>query len=354
MKVYITGDSGFIGYHLRHYLKFVGGLDVLSKGERFQKDLEKIKSCDYIIHLAGVNRGEEIYEKNLEITKDLITSIKKLKIIPQIIFASSTQEGNKTPYGSSKSESYKLLISEFGEKRVEKIKIPNVFGPFCKPNYNSVVSTFCHALNNGTSPNIIEDKEIDLIYITELCLHIHSILIGERKEMVTKKMTVSILLEKLSKYNIDYRLSNTIPEFEDIFDLDLFNTFRSFSNPLRGLEKKIDERGFLIECMKSKNKNCHFFYSLTKPNVTRGNHFHFRKIERFIIIKGSAKIELQKPGGEKKTIFISENDNQVIDIPVLTAHNLKNIGTDDLICCFWSNEIFDPQNPDTYFLKIDE
>lgn len=351
MKIYITGANGFIGYHLTQYIKYLTDFQLMESKNRFQEDLDLIAESDIIIHLAGVNRGDDIYVKNIEITNQLIEMLSKSRINKRVIFASSTQEGNGTEYGNSKRDAYQLL-KKCGIE-VTSIKIPNIFGPFCKPNYNSFVSTFCSILNNGSMPEIIQDNQIELMYVMDLCDYICSLVGNNDNEMKTTKINVSEVLNRLNYFNIEYNIKNTMPEISTQFDIDLFNTFRSFSNPVKQLDRKVDDRGYLIECLRSRINNNHIFYSSTKPDVVRGNHFHFRKVERFIIIKGSAKIEFQKLGDKKvQEFFISSEDNLVIDIPVMNIHTLKNIGDDELICCFWTNEIFDPNKPDTYFQKI--
>lgn len=353
MKAYVTGSTGFIGYHLTQYLKHRTDIEVLQSTGRFQDDIELINKCDVLVHLAGVNRGDDVYERNIEITNDLIEILKGSDNLPRLIFASSSQEGNGTPYGTAKKESIERLNLLYGEENVISLKIPNVFGPLCKPNYNSFISTFSYLLNQGEKPSIITDNEIELVYVTDLCEHIYSQIIGVANKMVTNKIAVSEILEKLTEYNLDYNTNNTIPNMASKFDVDLFNTFRSFSNPVRDLDRKSDDRGYLLECLRTKSSNSHMFYSVTKPGITRGNHFHFRKVERFVIIKGSAEIELQKPDTRGIDRFtISGDDNKVIDIPVMNVHTLKNVGEDELICAFWTNEIFDQNNSDTYFLKI--
>ena len=352
MKVYITGSQGFIGYHLTQYLKHRTDLEVLTSSGRFQSDIKSIESCDVIVHLAGVNRGESVYDKNMEITNDLISMLSDLWLTPKLIFASSLQEGNGTEYGTAKQESVAALRSAYSGD-VESLKIPNVFGPLCKPHYNSFISTFSHLLNCGETPVIIDDNEVDLIYVTDLCEHIYSIIMGEHIDFTTTRIRVSEVLSKLSNYNLEYNSNNTIPDMGSKFDIDLFNTFRSFSNPIRDLDRKSDDRGYLLECLRTKSRNSHMFYSITKPGITRGNHFHFHKVERFVIIKGSAEIAFQKPDRRDIELFtISGDDNKVIDIPVMNVHTLRNVGEDELICAFWTNEIFDPNNTDTYFLNI--
>ena len=145
----------------------------------------------------------------------------------------------------------------------------------------------------------------------------------------------------------------TIPKLVTNFDINLFNTFRSFSNSKFILQKHSDERGYLVELVKGENSETQVFYSITKPGVTRGNHFHFNKIERFCVLSGNAEIILRKVGTKEKISYnVKGSDNTVVDMPILYTHNITNVGKDDLICVFWVNKIYDSKNPDTYFNKV--
>jgi UDP-2-acetamido-2,6-beta-L-arabino-hexul-4-ose reductase len=357
MKIGITGEQGFIGYHLTQFIKYKTDHDIVSLGRRFQSSPDDLRRCDWIIHLAGVNRSESVYSDNIKINKDLIDIIEQSNRFPNLIFVSSTQEGNGTEYGKSKSDSYEMIEKFYmkSKSQLHKVVLPNIFGPFCKPNYNSFVSTFCYNLNNDKEVQVIQDREVDLLYVQDACKMIFSIIDPSiSRTFSTKEFFVSEILTKLVSFKNEYVDTNTLPHFENQFELDLFHTFRSFSNPVRKLIRRTDERGYLLECLRSKSNNSHFFYSITKPEITRGNHFHFNKIERFIIIKGVAQVKFNKlDSNEVETFIINSEDDSIIDIPVLKSHNLTNIGSEELICAFWTNEIFDEKNPDTYFKKID-
>ncbi len=361
MNIILTGEKGFIGYHLTQYLKWIKKENVISVGRNFQNESKKFTNTDWVIHLAGVNRGEnnqEVYDGNINLAKDLINIFNENKITPNVIFISSIQESLNNNYGNSKIEASKLIKEHCNEKGKEfiSLKIPNVFGPFCKPNYNSFVATFCDKISKGNSPEIIKDNKVPLIYVQDVCEILYDSIIQTQEKSFEEyiyNINVSEILSRLNHFNELYNKSGILPELNDKFNINLFNTFRSYISPLSQLTRKIDDRGYLIEILKCESSQTQMFYSVTKPNITRGNHFHFDKIERFMILKGTALIEMRKIDSEEILSWvINDSDDLTIDMPVMYTHSLKNIGDDDLICCFWTQEIFNPLFPDTYFEKV--
>tara|TARA_Y100000114_G_scaffold120838_1_gene115868 strand:- start:1322 stop:2374 length:1053 start_codon:yes stop_codon:yes gene_type:complete len=347
MKIAITGASGFVGYHLSQYYKYVMGYDVIPVPMDLNVDLSE---CDLLVHCAGVNRGENIFKDNVEITKKLIDYLTTNNIKIDIKFTSSIQEDLDNDYGYSKKLCKQLLFSYCDKvnSKFTSYKIPNIFGPFCKPNYNSFISTFCYNLVNNIKSNFNSNK-VDLIYINDVVKHIalsESELFDNSKINTVVVSEIHSLLEEIhTMYS-----SGIFPQMDNKFKWDLFNTYRSFTNNSFKFNKHTDERGSLIELIKSNLSPSQVFYSTTKPGFTRGNHFHFSKVERFCVIKGEAEISIRKIGSESvDKIIVNGNDNTVVDMPVLHTHNLKNVGNEDLVCIFWVNEIFDKENPDTYF-----
>lgn len=361
MNIIVTGEKGFIGYHLTQYLKWVKKENVISVRRDFQKESKKFIEADWVIHLAGVNRGindDEVYNGNVNLAKDLIKIFDENKITPNVIFISSVQESLNNTYGNSKIEASRLVKShcDNNNKVFISLKLPNVFGPFCKPNYNSFVATFCDKIAKNTLPEIIKDNKVPLVYVQDVCEVIYNSLSTSEpksfKEYINE-VNVSEVLNKLKYFYNLYNKEGIFPELNNKFNVNLFNTLRSYISPLSHLIKKTDDRGYLIEILKCESSPTQMFYSVTKPGVTRGNHFHFNKIERFMILKGTALVEMRKVDTED--IFswvIKDDDNLTIDMPIMYTHSLKNIGNDDLICCFWTQEIFDPAFPDTYFEKV--
>lgn len=239
--------------------------------------------------------------------------------------------------------------------------IPNVFGPFGNPYYNSVIATFSHQLNHGELPRIEIDAELSLIYVGELINEIIRIIrTGKSKEITpihdiqpTASLKVSSLLKILSGYKSDYTEKGIIPGLNNPFEVNLFNTYRSYMEvkPVNYVQHT-DERGSFVEILKLSNGG-QVSFSTTKPGITRGNHFHTRKIERFSVIKGDALIQLRRIG-TKQVIdcFVSGSAPAFVDMPVWYTHNIINTGNEDLYTMFWINEFYSPEDPDTFFEKV--
>lgn len=369
-KIGITGQSGFIGYHLWNYLNLKKGeFEMLSfEDDFFYNDKQFnlfVSECDVIVHLAALNRHDDpnqIYKKNVWLVQKLIESIEKLNKKPHIIFASSTQENRENPYGKSKFEGRRLFInwSRRNNATFTGLIIPNVFGPFGVPFYNSVISTFSHLLTHNLEPKIEIDAKLNLIYIFDLVEEIYRIIkksynSGEYFVKPKCSMKVSEILEKLIKFKNDYMQNLLIPDLRNRYDLFLFNTFRAYIEnsfyPAK-LQMHHDERGYLFEIIRSKNMGQTYF-SKTKPGITRGNHFHTRKIERFCVVKGQASIKLRKIGTNDILEYkVCGDEPSVVDMPVFYTHNITNIGNSDLFTLFWSNELFNNEDPDTYFETV--
>ena len=378
IKVGITGQTGFIGTHLFNTLnllpdrfKTVPFEDGFFENEEALKRF--VRSCDAIVHLAAMNRHNNptvIYDTNIELVKRLINACVRSNVSPHILFSSSIQEDQGNLYGKSKKEGRELLdkwaIEHNG--KFTGLVIPNVFGPFGQPYYNSVVATFCHQLTHDEQPKINVDGEINLIYVGEVVKEIiryieamqYEIRTGSFSDTVTlsqyTSVKVSRLLEKLLDYKNNYFSSGIIPDLSNPFDRDLFNTFLCYADHESlfpyFFNQNTDERGSFVEILKSNSKG-QFSYSTTKPGITRGNHFHTRKAERFAVIKGRARIELRRVGTDKILSFeLDGNKPSFVDMPIWFTHNITNAGDDDLYTLFWISEFFDPDDLDTYYEKV--
>jgi len=370
-RVGITGQSGFVGSHLYNTL----GLNN-QKYERIEFDKsfftdedlldEFVGQCDVIVHLAGMNRHpnqEVIYKTNIELANKLTESLVRTSSKAQIIFSSSSQEEKDNLYGNSKKVARGILnnwAKQNGGSFVGLI-IPNVFGPFGKAYYNSVVATFCHQLNNKEEPIINIDAEVHLIYVQELVEQIIQLIDknvhqSELKVSHTAVCKVSTILSILQSFKEHYLQNNTIPTFSSSFELNIFNTFRSYIDlnsfyPVK-YKQHTDERGAFTELIRL-NSGGQVSFSTTVPNITRGNHFHTRKIERFSVIKGKALIQLRKIGTTEKLEFMLDGVHPAyVDMPIWYTHNITNIGEEELYTVFWINEVFDPTDPDTYLEKV--
>lgn len=365
----ITGQAGFVGYHLTSFLEILGGFTVKTfKDEFFQDEQimrDYVKDCDAIIHLAALNRHNEpdvIYNTNIELTKKLISALEATGSKAHLMISSSTQEERDNLYGKSKKES-RLLLENWAKNAGAKftgLVIPNVFGPFGKPFYNSFISTFSHLVATGGEPTIEVDAEIPLIYVIDLCAEIHKVVV----EGITASpypvphsavAKVTDVLAKLLDYKKTYMDGNMLPELKNRFEINLFNTFRTYIPddfyPVK-LKKHSDHRGYYVETMRSMIQGQSAF-STTQPGITRGNHFHLRKIERFCVIKGKASIKLRRHGCDEVIEYIIDGEEPaVVDMPIYYTHNLTNIGEDELLTVFWINEFYDPGDPDTFYEEV--
>ncbi len=379
MKIGITGQSGFVGTHLFNTLglspdKFIR----VPFEDAFFSDAAKLRafvsSCNVIVHLAAMNRHndpEVLYNTNIGLVKQLIDAMEQTNSTPHVLFSSSTQEERDNLYGKSKREGRELLADWAlkNNARFTGLVIPNVFGPFGNPYYNSVIATFCHQLTHNETPKIEVDGEIKLIYVAELVNEIlnqithHPSPVSSQQSPIntiqlshTSVIKVSALLEKLKCYKTNYFEQGIIPELSNSFDRNLFITFLCYIDhesyfPFH-LKLNTDQRGSFVETVKL-NSGGQVSFSTTKPEITRGNHFHTRKAERFAVIKGRALIQLRKIGTDKVLNFeLSGDCPSYVDMPVWHTHNIKNIGDEDLYTIFWINEFFDASDADTYFETV--
>ncbi len=377
MKIGITGQSGFMGTHLYNHLSLKEEIELIDFKDDFFKDkniLEIfVKKCDTIVHLAAMNRHGDpqvIYDTNIGLVKQLIAACEQSNSTPHILFSSSTQEERDNLYGKSKLEGRKLFESWAFKNQAQftGFVIPNVFGPFGHPYYNSVVATFCHQLTHNEQPEIHVDGELKLIYIGELVSEIFNHIIEMSRELnntsivdeVPIKHTsvhkVSEVLALLESFKANYFKQGIFPSLDNTFERNLFNTFVCYFDiknhfPVK-LKLHTDNRGSFVETIKL-NSGGQVSFSTTKPEITRGNHFHTRKAERFAVIKGKAKIQLRRIGtDEVLDFYLDGNEPAYVDMPVWYTHNITNIGEEELYTFFWINEHFNPEDTDTFFEDV--
>jgi UDP-2-acetamido-2,6-beta-L-arabino-hexul-4-ose reductase len=327
IKIGITGQVGFVGTHLYNTLGFYPEkFSRIPFEDQFFEIESRLKAfakqCDVIVHLAAMNRHGDpqvIYDTNIRLVKHLIGAMEATSSKPHVLFSSSTQEVKDNPYGKSKKEGRDLLEAwaERNGAKFTGLIIPNIFGPFGNPYYNSVVATFCHQLTHNETPKIEVDGELKLIYVDELVKEIldrvtsQQSAVSSQKICHTSEIKVSALLDKLEKINKDYFETGIIPDLSNHFDRNLFNTFLCYIDhqsffPFK-LKKNSDDRGSFVESIKLNNGG-QVSFSTTVPGTTRGNHFHTRKAERFVVIKGQARIELRKIGTHKIMTFDLDGD----------------------------------------------
>jgi UDP-2-acetamido-2,6-beta-L-arabino-hexul-4-ose reductase len=371
IKIGITGQAGFVGTHLYNTLGlFPEEFERIDFSKDYFTDENKLNEfvaqCDVIVHLAAMNRHidpQVIYETNIGLVQKLIKALEVTGSKAHVLFSSSTQEERDNLYGKSKKVGRESMIDwakSAGGKFTGMI-IPNVFGPFGHPNYNSVVATFCHKLSHNDTPTIEVDGDMKLIYVGELVSGILSeIRSGESKSEIviphTSESKVSQLLSLLEIYKEQYQDNGVIPTINNTFELNLFNTFRCYMDiathfPVKFVEHT-DPRGSFVEIIRL-GIGGQVSFSTTVPGITRGNHYHTRKIERFAVIKGKALIQLRRIGtDEVLDFYLDGNEPAYVDMPIWYTHNIKNIGDEILYTNFWINEFYDPNDPDTYFENV--
>jgi UDP-2-acetamido-2,6-beta-L-arabino-hexul-4-ose reductase len=365
----ITGPHGFIGQHLARQLALDSTLKVAGcPREAFANQAalnEFVGECQTIVHLAGLNRGieREIYDTNVGLVDRLLEATATLKHPPHIVFASSTQRGRNTAYGRSKQDCEDRLRRWAAERGAPLtiLVIPHVFGPGCRPYYNSVVATFCHQLAHDQQPVVIDDQPLALVWVNDLVEAIGQLIqvrrpgVQEARVNESARLTVSELLAKLQAMRDGYFDENIIPNLADPFDANLYTTFLShidLDDHCHKPKLHADARGELFEIMRLAGGG-QIFFSTTKPGVIRGNHFHSRKVEWFCVVRGEAVIRIRRVGDSQVREFrVSGAKPEFISIPALHTHQIENVGQEELLTMFWCNEIFQPADPDTFYEKV--
>ena len=368
LRVGITGQVGFLGTHFFNTLGLypaeferVPFDDAYFQSEDALEDF--VSACDVIVHLAAVNRCESmqmLYDTNVGLVRHLIGALEKVGATPHVVFSSSTQEERDNLYGQSKRDGRKMLEAWAASHGAAftGLVVPNVFGPFGRPFYNSFVPTFAHQLFRGEEPSIQMDADVRLIEVGSLC---NVILDAIRSPEGIRRLDVpwdferrvSEVLNQFRQFKTLYADQGFIPSLPDRNAVNLFNTFRSYMAPQAvKLTQHSDPRGTFVETIRL---GCggQVSFSTTKPGVTRGNHFHTRKIERFTVVKGRARIQLRKIGTAETLNFELNGDEPAyVDMPVWYTHNITNIGADVLYTQFWINEWYNPEDGDTYFETV--
>ena len=369
-KVLITGAEGFIGKNLCIALEQRKDVRVLPYDvNNAKKELAQFAAeADFVFHLAGVNRPENIEEfdrGNRGFTLELAELLEKAGRRVPVAMTSSIQAALDNPYGVSKKKAEDALWewSRRSGAPVYIYRLPNVFGKWCRPNYNSVVATFCYNIARGLPIQINKPAaELTLVYIDDVVDELIAAMEGAPHRgddgFCYVPRTFKVTLQKLAETIYSFTESRTtlvVPNFEGDFERFLYATFISYL-PEKGfsydLEMKYDQRGWLAEFIKSKQFG-QIFISRTRPGITRGNHWHHTKVEKFLVIEGEALIKFRKIGTDEVIEYqVSGEQLRVVDIPPGYTHSITNIGSTDVITLFWANEIFEPARADTYYLEV--
>jgi UDP-2-acetamido-2,6-beta-L-arabino-hexul-4-ose reductase len=369
-SVYLTGAAGFIGRHIAEALGRRTDVRVLSGTSASTREQLRLglAEADFVFHLAGVNRPvrpEDFQTGNAGFTAEICRCLEELGRRPCLVFSSSIQAAQENPYGESKraAEDEIRRYSTATGASVVIFRLKNVFGKWCRPNYNSVTATFCHNIAHDLPITISDpDRELELVYINDVVAAFLDVLdhppgagVCENRD-VARSFRVS--LGNLAATIKSFRQSRetlVMPSMEAEFTRYLYATYLSYLDGpdfAYSLSQKTDPRGVLAEFMKSSHFG-QIFVSRTKPGITRGNHYHHTKAEKFLVLEGEAVIRFRAIAGREIIEHrVSGRDFRVVDIPPGYTHSIENVGAGEMVVLFWASEIFDPQRPDTYFVNV--
>lgn len=368
--ILVTGSGGFLGKNLIQALSTRGDIRVIEhEVDDSRDDLDNgLRVADVVAHLAGVNRpqsADEYMTGNTEFTKAICDTLRAANKGPKIIMSSSIQAELDNPYGVSKRLAEEEL-NKFAEDtgaEVVVFRFKNIFGKWSRPNYNSVVATFCHNTARDLPITVTDpNKRLELVYVDDVV----AVLLDE----IDSKKTIpgfrfaeesegfAVTLGDLAETIRAFRKSRTtcvLPECSDRFTACLYATYLSYLDDddlAYDLEQKTDARGALAEFIKSPHMG-QVFVSRTKPGITRGNHYHDTKVEKFFVVEGTGVVRLRHlRTGEMVEIKVSGEDFRVVDIPPGYTHSIENVGSTDMVVIFWASEVFDPNHPDTYCCEV--
>lgn len=369
MKILVTGAKGFIGKNLIAELKNRKYTDIYEYDTDTKPSLldEYCKDADFVFHLAGVNRPKEqseFMEGNFGFTSILLDTLKKNNNTSPIMISSSIQAELNNPYGMSKKAGEDLMF-EYSKETGAKVLIyrfPNVFGKWCRPNYNSAVATFCHNVAHGL-PITVNDPSVvmSLVYIDDVVEELINALadkINRRGDFCAVQEVHAITLGEIVDLIYSFKKSReerSIPNMADEFTKKLYSTYLSYLPEDKfsyELKMNIDNRGSFTEFIKTPDRG-QVSVNISKPGIIKGNHWHHTKNEKFLVVSGKGVIRFRKfDSDEVIEYFVSGEKMEVVDIPTGYTHNIENLGDTDMVTIMWANEPFDLGKPDTYYLEV--
>lgn len=369
MKILVTGANGFIAKNLIAELKNQKYTDILEYSRDTEPSLldSYCEECDFVFHLAGVNRPknqEEFMEGNIGFTSDLLDLLKKHNNKAPVMISSSTQAALDNPYGKSKKAGEDLLFS-YGKETGTNVlvyRFPNVFGKWSKPNYNSAVATFCNNIARDLPIQVNDPGAVmNLVYIDDVVEELIKAIDGKENRNgdfceipVVHTATLGEIVDLIKSFK-ESRKTFNVPNMADSFEKKLYSTYLSylptdgFSYPLK---MNVDNRGSFTEIIRTMDRG-QFSVNIAKPGIIKGNHWHHTKNEKFLVVSGKGLIRFRKIDSEEIIdYYVSGDKMEVVDIPTGYTHNIINVGDTDLVTFMWANEAFNPEKPDTYFLEV--
>lgn len=381
MNILVTGARGFMGKNL------VATLEAIRDGKDKSRGLTQeltilpydldtdpalldgyCRQADFVCHLAGVNRprdAAEFMEGNFGFTSTLLSSLRKHSNRAPVLITSSIQAALDNPYGQSKKAGEDLLFAYSRETGapVYVYRLPNAFGKWSRPNYNSAIATFCHNIARGL-PITVSDRAniLNLVYIDDIVAEIIRAMQGKPNKtgefcevLPVHRASLGQIVDWISSFP-ESRTSLQVPQLDHPLVKKLYSTYLSFLPEdafAYPLTSHADERGSFTEVLRTPDRG-QVSVNISKPGITKGNHWHHTKNEKFLVVKGRGVIRFRKIGGrEVIEYFVNGDELKVVDIPTGYTHNIENLGEGDMVTLMWANEPFDPQKPDTYFEKVD-
>lgn len=380
MKILVTGAKGFVGKNL------IAELNNIRLGKAKNKNLTQdltiyeydidtskelldvyTKDCDFICHLAGVNRPEnpeDFMKGNFGFTSYLLDSLKNNNNKAPVLITSSIQAALDNPYGKSKKAGEDLIFNYGKENGVKVLvyRLPNVFGKWCRPNYNSAVATFCNNIANDLDITVNDPSvTMKLVYIDDVVKEFINAIAGKENRVddfcsvpIVHTITLGEIVDLIYSFK-ESRNNLSVPKLDNPFAKALYSTYLSylpkdkFSYPLK---MNVDARGSFTEIIRTSDRG-QFSVNISKPGITKGNHWHHTKNEKFVVVSGKGLIQFRKIGTDEVIDYhVSGDKIEVVDIPTGYTHNIINEGEGDLVTFMWCNECFDPDNPDTYFEEV--
>jgi UDP-2-acetamido-2,6-beta-L-arabino-hexul-4-ose reductase len=369
MKILVTGAKGFIGTNLLAKLRNQKYNVIFEYSKETEPSLldEYCKEADFVFHLAGVNRPLDqsaFMDGNFGFTSTLLDTLKKHQNTCPVMISSSIQAELDNPYGVSKKAGEKLLF-EYSKETGAKVlvyRFPNVFGKWCKPNYNSAIATFCYNVAHGLPINVNNPSiSLNLVYIDDVVEEMVNAINGKEtnvKEFCEIPVVHTSTLGEIVKLIYSFKNSReerSIPNMSNPFTKKLYSTYLSYlpQNQFSyDLKMNVDQRGSFTEFIKTPDRG-QVSVNISKPGITKGNHWHHTKNEKFLVVSGIGVIRFRKIDSvEIIEYFVSGDKLEVVDIPTGYTHNIENLGDTDMVTIMWANEYFDPEKPDTYFLEV--
>ena len=362
-RIAISGGSGFLGWHTSCRLRAVYDVEPVLLGRDELADpaalADALGQVDALLHLAGVNRADStdrVENGNVELAETVARALSQRARPLHVVYANSIQATLDNPYGRGKRRAAELLARavESTGGRFTDMLLPNLFGEHGRPAYNSFVATFANEVAHDRSPTVTGDREVPLLHAQDAAQRlVQAVVTGATGQLVPEGVHVRVttVLTMLNRMHELYS-QGEVPSLTTSFEVNLFNTYRAFRFPdMFPVAPKVhaDQRGNLMEAVRSHGGNGQTFVSTTVPGALRGDHYHLHKVERFFVVKGEAEIALRRLRYDDVVTFRLSGDlPSFVDMPTLWAHNIRNVGDDDLVTVFWSDQLLDREHPDQY------